>query len=156
MLTRRTTLGMLASAALISSAGAEPKKESASKKKQHHKNGHGFAKGKLKQNGRHEIDKAGDAVVSAEVNNGKVTAMSATRPQKGNLPVRKVKSRKKMAEIDLPRVQLAASDGDTIQLAQADVYYYAWVFDYDTVEEYYYWYPADVVIVDASWIEITF
>lgn len=156
MLTRRTTLGMFASAALISAAGAEPKKESASKKKQHHKNGHAFAKGKLKQNGRHEIDKAGDAVVSAEVNNGKVTGMSAARPQKGNLPVRKVKSRKKMAQIDLPRVQLAAAGDNTIQLAQADVYYYAWVFDYDGVEEYYYWYPADVVIVDASWIEVTF
>src|SRR5204862_5952384 len=29
--------------------------------------------GKLKQNGRHQIDKAGQAAVSADVNNGKVT-----------------------------------------------------------------------------------
>jgi hypothetical protein len=151
MLTRRATIGLLVSAALISNAAAEP---SAKKKQQHHKNGHGLAKGILKQNGRHQIDKAGQASVSADVNNGKVTAMSASHPQKGNLPVRKVKSRKKMAEVDLPRVRLAAN-AEAIQLAQAEVYYYAWVFD-DGVDEYYYWYPAEVVIVDASWIEITF
>ena len=151
MLTRRATIGLLVSAALISNAAAEP---SAKKKQQHHKNGHGLAKGILKQNGRHQIDKAGQASVSADVNNGKVTAMSASHPQKGNLPVRKVKSRKKMAEVDLPRVRLAAN-AEAIQLAQAEVYYYAWVFD-DGVDEYYYWYPAEVVIVDASWIEIAF
>jgi hypothetical protein len=151
MLTRRATLGLLVSAAVISNAVAEP---AAKKKQQHHKNGQGLAKGKLKQNGRHQIDKAGQASVSADVNSGKVTAMSASHPQKGNLPVRKVKSSKKMAEIDLPRVRLAANT-EAIQLAQAEVYYYAWVFD-DGVDEYYYWYPADVVIVDASWIEITF
>ena len=151
MLTRRATIGLLVSAALISNAAAEP---SAKKKQQHHKNGHGLAKGKLKQNGRHQIDKAGQASVSADVNNGKVTAMSASHPQKGNLPVRKVRSRKKMAEVDLPRVRLAAN-AEAIQLAQTEVYYYAWVFD-DGVDEYYYWYPVDVVIVDASWIEITF
>ena len=151
MLTRRATIGLLVSAALISNAAAEP---SAKKKQQHHKNGHGLAKGILKQNGRHQIDKAGQASVSADVNNGKVTAMSASHPQKGNLPVRKVKSRKKMAEVDLPRVRLAAN-AEAIQLAQGEVYYYAWVFD-DGVDEYYYWYPVEVVIVDASWIEITF
>ena len=89
-----------------------------------------------------------------DINNGKVTAMSASHPQKGNLATRKVKSGKKMVAIDLPRLQLAAN-GEAVQLAQADVYYYAWVFD-DGFDEYYYWYPAEVVIVDASWIEITF
>jgi hypothetical protein len=151
MLTRRATLGLLVSVAAISNAVAEP---AAKKKQQHHKNGHGLAKGKLKENGRHQIDKAGQATVSVDINNGKVTAMSASHPQKGNLAARKVKSRKKMAAIDLPRLRLAAN-GEAVQLAQADVYYYAWVFD-DGFDEYYYWYPAEVVIVDASWIEITF
>ena len=153
MLTRRATLGLLVSAAMTSNAVAEPAAKSA-KKKQNHKNGHGFAKGKLKQNGRHQIDKAGQATVSADVNDGKVTGMSASHPQKGNLPTRKVKSRKKMAAIDLPHLRLAAN-GEAIQLAQVEIYYYAWVFD-DGVEEYYYWYPAEVVIIDASWIEISF
>ena len=149
MLTRRASLGLLISATVISSAGAAP-----APKKQHHKNGHNLVKDKLKQNGRHQIDKAGQATVSVDVTNGKITAMSASHPQRGNLAARKVRSRKKMAEIDLPRLRLAANS-DTTQLAQVDVYYYGWVFD-DGVDEYYYWYPADVVIVDASWVEIPF
>ena len=40
----------------------------------------------------------------------------------------------------------------SMQLAQTDVYYYGyWV--YDPVADYYYWFTADVVIVDASWVE---
>jgi Ni/Co efflux regulator RcnB len=149
MLTRRATLGLLVSVAVISKAVAAP-----AAKKQQHRNAHNLVKDKLKQNGRHQIDKAGQATVSADVNNGKITAMSASHPQKGNLPTRKVKSRKKMAEIDLPRLRLAAN-GEAIQFAQMAVYYYAWVFD-DGIDEYYYWYPAEVVIVDASWVEISF
>jgi len=152
MLTRRTALGLLVSVAAISGALAEPKGDP-KKKQQQHKNGHGLAKGRLKQNGRHQIDKAGQASVSVDVNNGKITGMSASHPQKGNLATRKVKSRKKMAAIEHPPLRLAAN-GD-IQLAQADVYYYAWVFD-DGFVEYYYWYPAEVIIVDTSWIEVTF
>lgn len=157
MLTRRATLSLLVSTALTTNVFAEPAakgKGPATGKKQNHKDGHGLAKGKLTQNGRHQIDKAGQATVSADINNGKITGMSASHPQKGNLSARKVKSRKKMAEIDLPPMRLAANS-EAIRLAQVDVYYYAWVFD-DGVDEYYYWYPAEVVIVDASWIEITF
>jgi hypothetical protein len=40
----------------------------------------------------------------------------------------------------------------SLQLAQADVYYYGyWV--YDPVADYYYWFPADVVIVDTTWVD---
>ena len=79
--------------------------------------------------------------------------MSASHPQKGNLPTRKVKSRQKLAEIEPGYVHTAASAED-VQFAQAIVYYYAWCFD-DGLDEYCYWYPADVVIVDTSWVEYT-
>ena len=36
-------------------------------------------------------------------------------------------------------------------MAQQAVVYYAWCFD-DGLDEYCYWYPADDVIVDASWV----
>jgi hypothetical protein len=120
-------------------------------KQEHHKNGHALLGGKLKQNGRHEVDKIGKARVSAEVSNGKVVAMTATHPEKGNLAVRKVKSRKKLAEIRPGTIQVAAN-GDVLQLAQDVVYYYAWCFD-DGLDVYCYWFPADVVIVDAGWVE---
>ena len=42
----------------------------------------------------------------------------------------------------------------SMQLAQVDVYYYGyWV--YDDLTDYYYWFPADYVIVDSSWVEYT-
>ena len=72
---------------------------------------------KINQNGKHGIDKIGNNSVVADVNNKKVVNMSAD-----SLPVRKVKSNKKMAiEGVLGRTTIAAN-GD-IRLAQAiDVY----------------------------------
>jgi hypothetical protein len=82
----------------------------------------------------------GNVDVFAEVNNGKVVGVSAPGMQ-----VKKVKSREKLAETT-PGLILAS-----MQVAQADVYYYGyWV--YDPVYDYYYWFPADLVIVDASWV----
>jgi hypothetical protein len=145
MMTRRGVLGVLASASVFATTRA------AFAKQEHHKNGHSLLGAKLKQNGKHDIDKLGNATVSAEVNNGKVLAMTATDPQKGPLPVRKVKSRKKMAALDRPGIMLASA-GDGVDIAQDAIIYYAWCFD-DGVDLYCYWYPADVVIVDAGWTE---
>ena len=78
--------------------------------------------------------------------------MSASHPQKGNLPARKVKSRQKMAEMEPQGVRVAANV-ESSQLAQTVVYTsYGWCFD-DGLDVYCYWYPADVVVVDASWVE---
>jgi len=144
MFNRRTVLDLLVSCALITVADAAP-----ANKKEHHNNGHSLLGAKLRQNGRHQIHKAGQATVSADVTNGKVTAMSANHPQKGNLAARKVRSTRKFAEMGPARVRLAAND-ETIKLAQ--VYYYGWCFD-DGLDQYCYWYPADVVIVDNTWVE---
>ena len=110
-----------------------------------HINGHSALGGKLKQNGKHEVGKAGKETVVAEVNNGKVVNMSA-----GSLPAKKVKTKRKMAGLEFDKIRLAAN-GD-VQFAQVDVYYYGYGFDTGT-EEYYYWYPADDVIVTETWVE---
>jgi hypothetical protein len=146
MLSRRTVLDLLASCVFFVTAGT------ALAKNPHHKNGQSLLGAKLKQNGRHQIDTAGQATVSADVNGGKVTSMSANHPQKGILPARKVKSNQKLAEMEAQRIHVAANAGD-MQFAQAAVYY-AWCFD-DGLDQYCYWYPADVVIVDGSWVEYT-
>src|ERR1700736_2016549 len=93
-----------------------------------HSNGHNALGAKLKQNGKHEVGN-----------------MSA-----GSLPVKKVKSKKKMAGLESSNIKLAAN-GD-IHLAQVDVYYYAYGFD-TGLEEVYYWYPAEDVIVTDTWVE---
>ena len=135
MFNRRTALGLVASASTIVASGVALAKE------KHHLNGHALLGGKIKQNGKHKIHTAGKVDVLAEVNNGKVVGVSAAGMQ-----VKKVKSRQKLAET-MPSLILAS-----MQLAQTDVYYYGyWV--YDPVADYYYWFPADLVIVDTTWID---
>jgi hypothetical protein len=135
MINRRTTLGLIVSGGTIAaSVGAFAKEK-------HHFNGHALLGAKINQNGKHKMHTAGKVDVFAEVDNGKVVGVSATGMQ-----VKKVKSRQKLAEMT-PRLILAS-----IRLAQADVYYYGyWV--YDPVADYYYWFPAAAVIVDATWVD---
>jgi hypothetical protein len=138
MLNRRVLLSLVASIGITLAGGV------AVAKNQHHNNGHNLLGAKLNQNGKHEIGKAGNASVVAEVNNKKVVNMSA-----GSLPVRKVKSKKKMAESDT--IQVAVNGG--IRLAQVvETYYYGYCFDTGT-DEYCYWYPAADVIVTDGWVE---
>jgi hypothetical protein len=60
--------------------------------------------------------------------------------------VKKVKTRQKLAGANSGLI-LAST-----QLVQvADYYYGYWV--YDPVADYYYWFPADVIIVDTTWVE---
>jgi hypothetical protein len=137
MLNRRVVLGLIASASTLGASGA------ALAKQKHHQNGHALLGAKIKQNGKHKIHTAGKADVFAEVNNGKVVGVSAAGMQ-----VKKVKSRQKLADAT-PGLILAG-----MQLAQTEVYYYGyWV--YDSVDDWYYWFPAEVVIVDTTWVEYT-
>ena len=138
MLNRRALLSLVASVGLLVAGGV------ALAKNQHHNNGHNLLGAKLNQNGKHEIGKAGNATVTAEVSNKKVVSMSA-----GGLPVQKVKSKKKMAGIE--NIQLAANG--EIQLAQVvETYYYGYCFDAG-LDVYCYWYPAADVIVTDTWVE---
>ncbi len=140
MINRRSLLSVIAVVGTLSVSGIAK-----AKGPHKHMNGHDALGAKLKQNGKHEVGKAGKETVSAEVNNGKVVNMTA-----GSLPVKKVKSKKKMAGLDSGDIKVAAN-GD-IRLAQVDVYYYAYGFD-TGVEEVYYWYPSEDVIVTDAWVE---
>ena len=142
MFDRRSILTSLAAFGIWSAIGV-----AIAKGPHKHMNGHNALGPKLKQDGKHEVGKAGKEAVIAEVNNGKVVGMSA-----GSLPVKKVKTKKKMAGLVQENIKVAAN-GD-IQLAQStiDVYYYGYGFDTGS-EEYYYWYPAEDVIVTEVWVE---
>jgi len=113
-------------------------------KNEHHNNGHNLLGAKLNQNGKHEIHKIGNNSVLAEVNNKKVVNMSA-----GSLPVRKVKSNKKMAAEGVLGGINVAANGD-IRLAQLTDVYYAYCFD-TGLDVYCYWYPASDVVVTDTW-----
>lgn len=147
MVDRRFVLSLLASASVVAGSGVTlAQKKEKKEKKKNHKDGRAVLGGKLKQNGKHKIDKAGRIDVSADVKNGKVVGLTATDPGKGNLQVRKVKSKKKLADAP-PGVILAK-----MQLAQYSDYYYGYWFD-DGEDDWYYWFTVDVIIVDDSWVE---
>jgi hypothetical protein len=136
MINRRLALGLIATATTIDASRIAFAKE------KHHLNGKDLLGEKIKKNGKHKIHTTGKkADVFAEVSNGKVTSISAAGMQ-----VKKVRSRQKLADTT-PGITLAS-----MQLAQADIYYYGyWV--YDDLTDYYYWFPAEYVIVDSSWID---
>ena len=135
MINRRIALGLIASASTVGVSDVALAKE------KHHLNGQALLGDKIKQNGKHKIHTAGKTDVFAEVSNGKVVGMSAAGMQ-----VKKVKSHQKLA-VTTPGVTLAS-----MQLEQAQIYYYGyWV--YDPVADYYYWFPADAVIVDTTWVD---
>ena len=115
-------------------------------KNPHHNNGHNALGAKLNQDGKHELGKAGRNTVTAEVKGKKVVNVSA-----GNLPVRKVKSNKKMAGLPTESTKLAANGA--FKIAQVEVYY-GYCFD-DGLDEYCYWFPAADVVVTGTWIEYT-
>ena len=136
MINRRLALGLIATATTIGASRIAFAKE------KHHLNGKDFLGEKIKKNGKHKIHTTGKkADVFAEVSNGKVTSVTAAGMQ-----VKKVRSRQKLADTT-PGITLAS-----MQLAQADIYYYGyWI--YDDLADYYYWFPAEYVIVDSSWID---
>jgi hypothetical protein len=136
MINHRIALGLIASASSLVGASRV-----VLAKEKHHLNGKALLGDKIKQNGRHKLHTAGKVDVFADVNNGKVTGVSAAGMQ-----VKRVRTRQKLAQTT-PEVIRAS-----MQLAQVDTYYYGyWV--YDPVADYYYWFPADLVIVDATWVD---
>ena len=137
MFNRRIILSLTVFAGLIVASGLAVAKNA------HHNNGHNLLGSKINQNGKHEVDKIGSNSVIADVSNKKVVNMTA-----GSLPVRKVKSNKKMAQVGLGGIKVAANG---IQLAQMAEIYYGYYFD-TGLDEYCYWYPVSDVIVTDMWI----
>src|SRR5215470_2896554 len=136
---RRTVLALVGSVAFVSTAFA----------KHNHNNGQQLVGNKLNTNGKHEIHKVGEHTVSVQIENKKVAGVSVTHRTKGNVAVKKYKTNKKMAqgnEIDAP----AETNGGLVQrvdyqVAQAAGVYIGYSFT-DGVDEYIYWFPADMVV----------
>ena len=145
MLSKRAILGLFASISTLVASGV-----ALAKKQKKHQSGRDLLGGKIKQNGKHKLHKAGKVDVSVEVRNGKVAGLTATQPGKGNLQVRKVKSRQKLAA-ETPAVLLAS-----MKMAQTSDWYYGyWFVEPDEEDDWYYWFAADEVIVDDTWVVYT-
>jgi hypothetical protein len=118
-------------------AKGQPRTE---KLKHDNKSGQAILGAKLKQNGKHAVGMLGARTVSADVQGGKVRDMTA-----GDLPVKRVRSKSKVASADGVFGPFAPGGG--IELAQFggyDTYYYGFCFA-DGLYFTCYWYPATFV-----------
>ena len=124
----------------------EQRDQGAKPKKQHkHKDGKGLVGDKIKQNGRHKIDQNGKYSTFVETHNGKIRSVKVNHGDKGDVPVKKYKSKQKMAEADtgfvrvsLVPTQYATSLGSTwIGYSYYDEYgdEVIYWFEYEMIED---------------------
>jgi hypothetical protein len=108
-----------------------------------HMDGHKLLGANLKHDGKHAVGTLKGKAVTATVKGGKVTGTAA-----GDLPVKQVKSNKKMVLQGGGVIRAAY-----LQSAQYEEVYYAYCFD-DGYDYTCYWYPASDVFdpSGADWL----
>ena len=112
-----------------------------------HHNGKDLLGDKIKTNGHHVIDKNGDYTAAVDVQGGKIAGMKVNHATKGDIPVKKYKTTKKMAEADgLQRAGFQRAAFVQVQATYLGTTYigYAYVDEYGTEEIY--WYPYDMIL----------
>ena len=97
---------------------------------------------KIKQNGEHVIDKKGEHTVSAKVTNGKIAGVSVKHSKKGDVPVKKYKTKKKMAQTD--GIKYAAYI--PAQYQDIGTTYIGYSFIDDNGDEQIYWFPYEMIL----------
>ncbi len=135
-------------AAIDGSALAQPKekKEKKEKKAKEHKhvNAKDLVGDKIKKNGKHAFHKNGKNTAVVDVKGGKIAGVTVTHDDKGNLPVKKYKSTKKMAAAPAGGMQAVS-----FVLAQAQSLGTVWIgYSYidDYGDEYIYWFPYEMIL----------
>ena len=136
-------------AAIDGSALAQPKDKDKDKKeqkvKQHkHHAGKALVGDKIKRDGKHKFHENGKHSAFVDVKGGKIAGVTVTHADKGNVPVKKYKTNKKMAG--------AAGDGMqrvSFMLAQSQYLGSTWIgYSYydDYGDEVIYWFEYDMIL----------
>ncbi len=112
------------------------------KGKPHHNNGAKLLGDKIKTNGRHVVEKKGPHTVSIDVKDGKIAGMHVKHDKKGELAVKKYKTKTKMAQAE--GLQYASYIRVQDQYLGTTYIGYAYYDDYG--DEYIYWYPYDMIL----------
>jgi hypothetical protein len=121
------------------------KKDQKQAKKGHHNNGKALLGDKIKSNGHHVLGQKGHYTATAEVRDGKVTGVHVKHATKGDIPVKKYKTTKKMALLRTEPVQVATLDPAALQTVTITLYIgYAYYDEEDDYEDIY-WFPEDEV-----------
>jgi hypothetical protein len=112
-------------------------------KAQHHHDGKQLVGEKLKQDGHHDIDHKGKYTTSVEVKGGKIAAVHVTHSEKGNIPVKKYKTHKRMAQNSGGHLMYVSFRLAQLQDLGEEYIGYAYIDDYGNEEIY--WFPVEVV-----------
>src|SRR5579863_3156408 len=113
-------------------------------KKQNHHDGKRLIADKVKTDGHHDIEKKGHYTASVESKGGKIAAFHVVHDTKGQIPVKKYKTHKKMVQATSSHLTYAAfalpqdTDMGTVYIG------YSYVDD-DGNEEIY-WVPEEMVL----------
>jgi hypothetical protein len=117
------------------------------KGKHHHLSGQQLLGDKIKTNGNHVIHKAGKHTVSVTVKDGKVAGVNVKHSEKGDVPVTKYKTTKKMA------LKTGESNGISLvsyrrMLAQTQdlgMTYIGYAYTDEYGDTYIYWFPYEMI-----------
>ncbi len=126
------------------------------KVKQHHHDGKSLLGDKIKQNGKHKFHEHGKFSAFADVRGGKIAGVTVQHADRGNVPVKKYKTNRKMAQAPAasgiqPVSFILAQATGTQYLGQTWIGY-AYIDDYG--EEVIYWFPYDMILdADTGAIE---
>ena len=136
--TRRLLLSGMAAAGLLAAAGPV-----LAKKKQDHHSGKDLLGEKIKKNGKHVLEKKGKHTATVDVKDGKIAGVAVQHETKGNVPVKKYKTNKKMAASD--GLHFVAYSGMLAQAYSTGTTYigYAYIDDYG--DEQIYWWPYEMI-----------
>jgi hypothetical protein len=120
------------------------KKDGTDKKvKQHkHHDGKDLVSDKIKKDGRHSFHQNGKHTAYVDVKGGKIAGVTVSHSEKGNVPVTKYKSKRKMAEASpVGEESLVPAQAQSIGTVWIG---YAYIDEYD--EEIIYWFPYDMIL----------
>ena len=112
--------------------------------KQDHHSGEKLAGEKIKTKGDHVIHRAGPHTVTVRVVDGKIAGMKVKHDKKGDLPVKKYKTTKKMAGDR--GLHFVSYTGLVAQAQSLGTVYigYAYIDDYGN--EQIYWWPYEMIL----------
>jgi hypothetical protein len=112
-------------------------------KVQHHHDAKQLVGEKLKQDGHHDIDHKGKYTASVEVKGGKIAALHVKHSEKGDIPVKKYKTHKKMAQTFGGHLIYASYQVAQMQNMGEEYIGYSYIDDYGNEEIY--WFPVEVI-----------
>jgi hypothetical protein len=97
-----------------------------------------------KTDGRHEIDHKGKFTTTVEVRNGKVAGVHVRHSERGEIPVKKYKTHRKMAQTVSAHVVYASYP--SAQDQDLGTVYIGYAYIDDDGNEEIYWFPEEMIL----------